>query len=126
MNRLENVTRRLEKIHCTNQTQDAAIQTNILSPKKSTPAANFNLKTLEQNSSTLFTLHLKSEIILNHSTNMSVVGYEDLLNGPVKKYLELSQKIGSDVATHSKLVEKAFQLVFPFVKIYNQMHVINK
>lgn len=128
MNRLENVTRRLEKIHCTNQTQDTAVQTNILSPKKSTPASNFNLETLEQNSSTLFsTLHLKSEIILNQSTNMSIVGYEDLLSGPVKKYLELSHKIGGDVATHSKLVEKAFQLVFPLVKIsYNQMHVINK
>lgn len=119
MNRLENVTRRLEKIHCTIQTQDAAVQTNILSPKKSTLAANFNLETLEQNSSTLLALHLKSEIILNQSTNMSIIGYEDLLSGPVKKYLELSQKIGGDVATHSKLVEKAFQLVSPLVLKYH-------
>lgn len=49
---------------------------------------------------------------------MSITGYEDLLNGPVKKYLELSQKIGGDVAAHSKLVEKALQLVFPLVEIY--------
>lgn len=48
---------------------------------------------------------------------MSIAGYEDLLSGPLKKYLELSQKIGGDVATHSKFVEKAFQLVFPLVEI---------
>lgn len=47
---------------------------------------------------------------------MSVAGYEDLLNGPVKTYLELSQKIGSDVAAHSKLVEKAFQIQLQFVR----------
>ncbi|EFN64022.1 Adenylyl cyclase-associated protein 1 [Camponotus floridanus] len=117
VNRLENVTSRLEKIHCTIQTQDAAVQTNILSPKKSTLAANFSLETLEEDSSTLLALHLKSEIILNQSTNMSIIGYEDLLNGPVKNYLELSQKIGGDVATHSKLVEKAFQIQLRFVQI---------
>ncbi|CAL1683855.1 unnamed protein product [Lasius platythorax] len=47
---------------------------------------------------------------------MSVAGYEDLLNGPVKKYLELSQKIGGDVAAHSKLVEKALQIQLQFVQ----------
>ncbi|KAL6421429.1 hypothetical protein ACFW04_013887 [Cataglyphis niger] len=94
LNRLENVTRRLEKVHCAVQTQDTAIQTNILSPKKST----------------------KPDIILNQSINMSIAGYEDLLSGPLKKYLELSQKIGGDVATHSKFVEKAFQIQLQFVQ----------
>ncbi|XP_029163333.1 adenylyl cyclase-associated protein 1 [Nylanderia fulva] len=47
---------------------------------------------------------------------MSIAGYEDLLNGPVKTYLDLSQKIGGDVAAHSKLVEKAFQIQLQFVR----------
>ncbi|XP_072766856.1 adenylyl cyclase-associated protein 1 isoform X4 [Anoplolepis gracilipes] len=47
---------------------------------------------------------------------MSIAGYEDVLNGPVKEYLELSQKIGGDVAAHSKLVEKAFQIQLQFVQ----------
>ncbi|XP_011146293.1 adenylyl cyclase-associated protein 1 isoform X3 [Harpegnathos saltator] len=46
---------------------------------------------------------------------MSVAGFEDLLAGPVKEYLELSQKIGGDVAAHSKLVEKAFQFQLQFI-----------
>ncbi|CAK9832523.1 Adenylyl cyclase-associated protein 1 [Anthophora retusa] len=47
---------------------------------------------------------------------MSVTAYEDLLAGPVKEYLQLSEKIGGDVATHSKLVEKAFQLQLEFIR----------
>ncbi|XP_072766854.1 adenylyl cyclase-associated protein 1 isoform X2 [Anoplolepis gracilipes] len=116
VNRLENVTKRLEKIHSAVQTQDTAVQTNIPSPKKFTPAASSNFETLKQNSSTLLTLDLKPEIILNQTINMSIAGYEDVLNGPVKEYLELSQKIGGDVAAHSKLVEKAFQIQLQFVQ----------
>ncbi|XP_012521496.1 adenylyl cyclase-associated protein 1 isoform X3 [Monomorium pharaonis] len=48
---------------------------------------------------------------------MSIAGYEDLLAGPVREYLQLSQKIGGDVAVHSKLVEKAFQIQFQFVQM---------
>ncbi|XP_025992010.1 adenylyl cyclase-associated protein 1 isoform X3 [Solenopsis invicta] len=48
---------------------------------------------------------------------MSIAGYEDILVGPVKEYLQLSQKIGGDVAAHSNLVEKAFQIQFQFVQM---------
>ncbi|XP_043506549.1 adenylyl cyclase-associated protein 1 isoform X4 [Frieseomelitta varia] len=47
---------------------------------------------------------------------MSVAGYEDLLAGPVKEYLQLSEKIGGDVVTHSKLVEKAFRIQLEFIR----------
>ena len=40
---------------------------------------------------------------------MSVQAYEDLLKGPFASFIQLSTKIGGDVADHAKLVEKAFQ-----------------
>lgn len=97
MNRLENVTRRLENVHFTVKTQDTAVQTSTPSPKRSTSSAS----SLSPSS--------KQENIPNPPTNMSLAGYQDFLAGPVKEYLQLSQKIGGDVAAHSKLVEKAFQ-----------------
>lgn len=44
-------------------------------------------------------------------TNMSIAGYQDLMVGPIRDYMNFSAKIGGDVAQHSKLVEKAFELV---------------
>ncbi|XP_032677725.1 adenylyl cyclase-associated protein 2 isoform X4 [Odontomachus brunneus] len=46
---------------------------------------------------------------------MSVEGFKDLLVGPVRDYIALSQKIGGDVATQSKLVEKAFHFQLYYV-----------
>ncbi|XP_071653086.1 uncharacterized protein Capt isoform X2 [Temnothorax longispinosus] len=103
VNRLENVTRRLENFAV--QTQDTAVQTSTPSPKRST------------SSGSSLSLSSKQETIPNPPTNMSVAGYEDLLAGPVKEYLQLSQKIGGDVAVHSKLVEKAFQIQLQFIKM---------
>lgn len=94
MNRLENVTRRLENVHFAIPTQDIAVQTSTPSPKRSTSSGS--------------SLSSK-EITPSPPTNMSIAGYEDFLAGPVKEYLQLSQKIGGDVAVHSKLVEKAFK-----------------
>lgn len=54
-------------------------------------------------------VHTISKQASEKPISMSVAGYQDLLAGPVKEYLQLSVKIGGDVATHSKLVEKAFQ-----------------
>ena len=41
--------------------------------------------------------------------DMSVAAFNDILQGPLAQFLQLSTKIGGDVLTHSKLVEKAFQ-----------------
>lgn len=110
VNRLENVTERLEKIpvsHSAVHTQDIAVQTSTPSPKKSAE----NDLSKEPESPVSSNLCSNQQTIYNKPVNMSVAGYKELLNGPVKEYLALSEKIGADVAMHSKLVEKAFQLV---------------
>ncbi|KAL0119327.1 hypothetical protein PUN28_009714 [Cardiocondyla obscurior] len=102
VNRLENVTRRLENVHFVVHTQDIAVQTSTPSPKRSTSS----------------TSSLSSKETISHPpVSMSVAGYEDLLAGPVKEYLQLSKKIGGDVAVHSKLVEKVFQIQLQFVQM---------
>lgn len=40
---------------------------------------------------------------------MSVYGFQDILSGPFAQYLQLSAKIGGDVATHANVVKKAFE-----------------
>lgn len=41
--------------------------------------------------------------------NMSVLGYQDILNGPLSQYLAYSSKIGGDVAKQADLVRMAFR-----------------
>lgn len=40
---------------------------------------------------------------------MSVLGYQDIVNGPLAQFLGLSHKIGGDVAQQSEFVRKAFE-----------------
>ena len=105
VNRLEKVTRRLEKVKAQSvtETQDSAVQTNTPSPKRS-QAVKDSDSVLSVSPS-----HSTEKKVEDKFISMSVAGYEDLLTGPVKEYLQLSEKIGGDVATHSKLVEKAFR-----------------
>ncbi|XP_011873041.1 PREDICTED: adenylyl cyclase-associated protein 1 [Vollenhovia emeryi] len=105
VNRLENVTRRLENVHFVVKTQDTAVQTSTPSPKRSASSGS-NLSPSP-----------KQETVPDPLTNMSLAGYQDFLAGPVKEYLQLSQKIGGDVAAHSQLVEKAFQIQLQFVQM---------
>ncbi|XP_029040513.2 adenylyl cyclase-associated protein 1 isoform X1 [Osmia bicornis bicornis] len=107
VNRLESVTKRLENVRGqpVTETQDSAAQTNTPSPKRSQPVKNSE------------SVQLSSPVrSTNQVISMSVAGYEDLLAGPVNEYLQLSAKIGGDVATHSKLVEKAFQIQLEFIR----------
>ncbi|EZA47835.1 Adenylyl cyclase-associated protein [Ooceraea biroi] len=117
VNRLETVTKRLERvpIHCAVSTQDTAVQTSTPSPKRAASAKD-TASNSREDSATSPTTHSEQRTIPNQSISMSVAGYEDLLAGPVREYLQLSQKIGGDVATHSKLVEKAFQIQLQFVQ----------
>ncbi|XP_076685773.1 adenylyl cyclase-associated protein 1 isoform X2 [Andrena cerasifolii] len=112
VNRLETVTRRLEKVraHSVTETQDSAVQTNTPSPKKSQPVD----KSISIQSAS--PVQSPNKVGSGKLTSMSVTGYEDLLAGPVREYLQLSEKIGGDVATHSKLVEKAFQIQLQFIR----------
>lgn len=109
------MTRQLEKVstRCIVQTQNIAVQTSTPSPKRESTTTSDSSRQDSPLSSIQF---LKQQTIPNQAATMSISGYKDLLDGPVKQYLELSQKIGSDVAVHSKLVEKAFQFQFQFIQ----------
>lgn len=48
---------------------------------------------------------------------MSVHGFEDILSGPLAQYLQLSKKIGGDVAKHADFVDKAFNAQLAYVKL---------
>ena len=39
----------------------------------------------------------------------SIVAFDEILNGPFRTYLDLSKRIGSEVATISEMVETAFK-----------------
>lgn len=45
----------------------------------------------------------------NHEKKMSVAAYEDIISGSLAQFLELSEKIGDDVATQAEYVKKAFE-----------------
>lgn len=51
---------------------------------------------------------------------MSVNAYEDIISGPLAQFLELSSKIGNDVATHAESVKKAFDAQLQYVKMASQ------
>ncbi|CAH0690650.1 unnamed protein product [Chilo suppressalis] len=50
------------------------------------------------------------------SESMSVNGYQDLLQGPLRTYIQLSQQIGGDVANHANLVNAAFQAQLRYIQ----------
>lgn len=52
--------------------------------------------------------------------NMSVLGYQDIINGPLSQYLALSAKIGGDVANHAVFVKKAFDAQLQYVTLATQ------
>lgn len=50
-------------------------------------------------------------------TSMSVLGYQDIVSGPLFEYLNLSKKIGGDVAKHAESVERAFNAQLAYVTL---------
>merc|ERR1712141_397338 len=42
-------------------------------------------------------------------SSASLLAYDDIVNGPFKTYLDLSKRIGSEVATIGEMVEAAFK-----------------
>ncbi|XP_058977181.1 adenylyl cyclase-associated protein 1 isoform X3 [Musca domestica] len=52
--------------------------------------------------------------------SMSVLGYQDIINGPLSQYLALSAKIGGDVAKHADFVKKAFDAQLQYVTLATQ------
>ncbi|XP_013107816.2 uncharacterized protein LOC106087344 isoform X1 [Stomoxys calcitrans] len=52
--------------------------------------------------------------------SMSVLGYQDIVNGSLGQYLALSSKIGGDVAKHAEFVKKAFDAQLQYVTLATQ------
>jgi hypothetical protein len=50
-----------------------------------------------------------AELTEESTDKMSVAAFNDIVQGSLSQYLQLSAKLGGDVATQAKLVEKAFQ-----------------
>lgn len=48
---------------------------------------------------------------------MSVYGFQDILSGPFAQYLQLSTKIGGDVAKQSEFVNKAFNAQLQYITL---------
>ncbi|KAJ8980718.1 hypothetical protein NQ317_019213 [Molorchus minor] len=51
---------------------------------------------------------------------MSVVGFTDIVQGPLALYLQYSLKIGGDVAQHSQIVQQAFNAQLQFLQLASQ------
>ncbi|CAO1407767.1 unnamed protein product [Diamesa hyperborea] len=56
----------------------------------------------------------------NHEKKMSVAAYEDIISGSLAQFLELSEKIGDDVATQAEYVKKAFEAQLKYVTLASQ------
>lgn len=54
---------------------------------------------------------------VSNQAKMSLHGYEDIVNGPFAQYLQLSQKIGGDVATQAGYVKNAFNAQLAYIKL---------
>ncbi|XP_047984976.1 adenylyl cyclase-associated protein 1 isoform X3 [Leguminivora glycinivorella] len=59
----------------------------------------------------------QDELQLVISDNMSISGFQDIIQGPLRTYLELSKQIGGDVATHANLVGNAFQAQMRYIQL---------
>nr|CAH7766051.1 unnamed protein product [Callosobruchus chinensis] len=51
---------------------------------------------------------------------MSVPGFHDIISGPLADYFKISQKIGGDVAEHSKMVNDAFKAQMDYLKLASE------
>lgn len=51
---------------------------------------------------------------------MSVQGFQDIIQGPLSQYLNISKQIGGDVAEHSERVKKAFEAQLQFLQTASQ------
>ncbi|CAG5101577.1 Similar to CAP1: Adenylyl cyclase-associated protein 1 (Homo sapiens) [Cotesia congregata] len=124
--RLENVTKRLESVPSKffTETQEVAIQTYFSLPKQVESVDVSTGHEFEEEDQEFpdppdfgeVEVEVDQNSEVDYTVSMSVGGYEDLVAGPFAEYLALSQKIGGDVAAHSKLVSEAFRIQKEFIK----------
>lgn len=106
---MENVTKRLESVpeKFIVETQEVAIQTQTPSPKRTKKFTGL-FQSVDEPTEVVNNGDIQFKNI-DTTVIMSIANYQEIIAGPVAEFLQLSRKIGGDVATHSDLVEKAFQ-----------------
>jgi hypothetical protein len=129
--RLETIVNRLEQnvpIHTTDsetfttqpQVSSSYSQTDLTSPDdRFLPTV---LPHLEQRLEKLQKEQRRSKLIEEQSyvKAMSVNAYEDIISGSLAQFLELSKKIGDDVASQAEFVKKAFDAQLKYVTMASQ------
>lgn len=100
MNRLENITTRLENVcEPVKDFCKKASQEQLISPIENKETEN-----------------LEEQIKLT----MSVQAFEDILHGTFAQYLAISEQIGGDVAEHARIVNQAFQAQLQYITLASQ------
>ncbi|XP_011496438.1 PREDICTED: adenylyl cyclase-associated protein [Ceratosolen solmsi marchali] len=115
VNRLESVTKRLEQVSTSApivQTQEIAVQTKSPSPERSLSLTEES----SQSSSSSRESTVSGASVVEVVKNMSIAAYEDFLAGALQDYIQFSLQIGAEVASHCKLVQKAFEIQLLFLK----------
>ena len=129
--RLESIVSRLEQSVPTQTTEtetstdqprvsSSYSQTDLTSPDdKYLPTV---LPHIEQRLERIQKEQRRSKLIeeFDYEKAMSVNAYEDILRGSFAQFLELSKKIGDDVATQAEFVKKAFDAQFKYVTMASQ------
>lgn len=126
--RLETIVNRLEKSVVTPTTDS---ETSTTQPKVSSSYSQTDLTSPDERFLPTVLPHLEQRLQRIHQEQsrskffedvlcekpkaMSVNAYEDIILGSLAQFLELSKKIGDDVATQAEFVKKAFDAQFQYV-----------
>ncbi|CRL04045.1 CLUMA_CG017159, isoform B [Clunio marinus] len=130
--RLETIVNRLEHSVPTQGTSES--ETSTSPPKVSSSYSQTDLTTLDERYLPTVLPHIEQRLekvhqeqrlsklleLFNCEKAMSVNAYEDIILGSLAQYLELSKKIGDDVATQSDFVKKAFDAQLKYVTMASQ------
>lgn len=129
--RLESIVTRLEQ-SVPIQTTDS--ETSTVQPKVSSSYSQTDLTSpddhflptvlphIEQRLEKIEKEQRRSKVLeeINYEKAMSVNAYEDIILGSLAQFLELSKKIGGDVATQAEFVKKAFDAQLKYVTLASQ------
>lgn len=131
--RLETIVTRLEH-SAPAQTQTAESETSTVQPQVSSAYSQTDLTTPDDRFLPTVLPHLEQRLEKiqqdqrrsrlfeekQYEKAMSVNAYEDIILGSLAQYLELSKKIGDDVATQAEFVKKAFDAQLKYVTMASQ------
>lgn len=128
--RLESIVARLEQsVPTSTDTETSTIQPQVSSSYSQTDLTSPDdrflptvLPHIEQRLEKIHQEQRRSKVLenLNFEETMSVQAYEDIILGSLAQFLDLSKKIGDDVATQAAFVKTAFDAQLRYVKLASQ------